>query len=494
MADSLIVKLGADTSEFKGGIHEAAEATREMGGALDEVGHALDHFNENTNRIQHHLLNNFLGFEAINHIREWASEAIKGAQETREQFEKLGKPIDDATRSLAGFGDNLASIKKGTAELTGSFLSLFTRAGEGWGMLINRLKGVSAEQEKVAEGAARGAAEQEKKLAEATKAHADDGKKAAEIETKIDEDKYKRGLALLSQADQIAEMTKKRTELEEQLASITGKSDADRLRSAQKKLEIDQLTDQIDAKQAQHTKENAQAEAEFLKEQASLDEKLKKAKFDLLKPADQLLDLQKQLLAVTVNVNNAHRDQETHKKDLIEKATIEKDIAEKTLEIEKAKTEELKKQSKAKMEAKGDLGVLKISSGFQTYNDPGEQAEYEKNLVAQAKQEIQYQIDEIQGKIDQYTNSGSSLGKYELPGLQSRLKALQGREQNVQSFVFDPNYSDAAGKGIFATQVSTIGDPLKLQTQQTDAIKQVAQGVDDLNNRLRTNGFGINGG
>lgn len=141
-----------------------------------------------------------------------------------------------------------------------------------------------------------------------------------------------------------------------------------------------------------------------------------------------------------------------------------------------------------------DVGATKLLSGFATYNDPGEQAEYEKNLVAQAKAEIGYEIADLQNKLDMYQKSGSSLGNYEIPGIRARIQALQGRAQNVQSFVFDPNYSDAAGKGIFASQVSTIGDPLKLQTQQTDAIKQVAQGVDDLNNRLRTNGFQINGG
>lgn len=493
MADSLIVKLGADTSEFKGGIHEAAEATREMGGALDEVGHALDHFNENTNRIQHHLLNNFLGFEAINHIREWASEAIKGAQETREQFEKLGKPIDDATRSLAGFGDNLASIKKGTAELTGSFLSLFTRAGEGWGMLINRLKGVSAEQEKVAEGAARGAAEQEKKLAEATKAHADDGKKAAEIETKIDEDKYKRGLALLSQADQIAEITKKRTELEEQLASITGKSDADRLRSAQKKLEIDQLTDQIDAKQAQHTKENAQAEAEFLKEQASLDEKLKKAKFDLLKPADQLLDLQKQLLAVTVNVNNAQRDQETHKKDLIEQATLEKDIAEKKLAIEKATTEELKKQNKEKTQ--GGL-IAGIGGGAQFNNASDATLEQISRTNRDKAAELSYAA-----KTTSYVGSDNVGYNLEAARLvaeaQNAEKELATRQQ-YRTLLGLPGGEDIARNSFtgnplqFDAFISQIQNTAGKQTDKNS--EKIVSGIDELNNRLRSAGFGINGG
>ena len=34
------------------------------------------------------------------------------AQEIRDEFEKLGKPLDNATRTLANFGDGLTDMKK----------------------------------------------------------------------------------------------------------------------------------------------------------------------------------------------------------------------------------------------------------------------------------------------------------------------------------------------------------------------------------------------
>lgn len=88
--------------------------------------------------------------------------AITNAQELRDEAEKTGKAVDDATRSVAQYGDAIGEAWQGAKNLATTTLSFFTRAGEGWGMIINRMRGVSAEQEKIAEGAARGAMAQEK--------------------------------------------------------------------------------------------------------------------------------------------------------------------------------------------------------------------------------------------------------------------------------------------------------------------------------------------
>lgn len=88
--------------------------------------------------------------------------AITNAQELRDEAQKTGKAVDDATRSVAQYGDAIGEVWQGAKNLATTTLSFFTRAGEGWGMLINRMRGVSAAQEKIAEGAARGAKEQER--------------------------------------------------------------------------------------------------------------------------------------------------------------------------------------------------------------------------------------------------------------------------------------------------------------------------------------------
>jgi len=241
----------------------------------------------------------------------------------------------------------------------------------------------------------------------------------------------------------------------------------------------------------QRAKKMADEDVAWYKKHVQQQQELRNLKLAALEPEERLKVLQSDQYALQQKITKEKHEGVDTLEDEIKAANLDKDVQQAILEILQKQANVVKEKT-ATMNASGDLGVLKISSGFQTYNDPEEQAQYEKGLVGQAKTEIQYQIDELQGKINAYLASGSALGKYELPGLQDRLKALQGRSQHVQDFVFNPNYSDAAGKGIFATQVSTIGDPLGLQKKQTDTLGDVNKGIDDLNNRLRSAGFGIN--
>ncbi len=142
------------------------------------------------------------------------------------------------------------------------------------------------------------------------------------------------------------------------------------------------------------------------------------------------------------------------------------------------------------MNASGDLGVAKAIGGIKISPDAGRQYDYDQALLASAGRDTQREIDTLQKQIDTYQSGGAGIGKFELPSLQGRLKALQGRQSHLQDYVFNPRYSDSAGQGLFASQVSTIGDPLKLQSQQTDVLKTVSKGIADINERLFNAGFG----
>lgn len=88
--------------------------------------------------------------------------AINGAQDLRSEFEKMGKAIPESVRSVAELGDNIDRLKRGTLELGITALSTFTRWGEAIGGTINRLRGISEEQEKIREASARAADEEER--------------------------------------------------------------------------------------------------------------------------------------------------------------------------------------------------------------------------------------------------------------------------------------------------------------------------------------------
>lgn len=133
--------------------------------------------------------------------------AITNAQELRDEAEKTGKKIDDSTRSVAQYGDALGELWQGTKNLTTTTLSFFTRAGEGWGMLINRMRGVTREQEKIAEGAARGAAEQEKAAAAL---YAKKTERAKSIDAEIEDQNEKNANVGLSKEELRLKLLEKR--------------------------------------------------------------------------------------------------------------------------------------------------------------------------------------------------------------------------------------------------------------------------------------------
>lgn len=144
---------------------------------------------------------------------------------------------------------------------------------------------------------------------------------------------------------------------------------------------------------------------------------------------------------------------------------------------------------KNQMQAMISLGAAKAAGGIRTYYDPIEQAEYERQLVESAQQQIAQDMSAVQEQINVLRKSGSSFGAFQIPALVQQLAALSYRQQHVRDYVFNPNYSDARGMGIFAEQVSSIGDPLQIQKKVTDALTSIGLGVGDLNQRLLTAGF-----
>lgn len=92
---------------------------------------------------------------------------INAAQEMRTEFEALGRTIPQSVRSVADFGDAIESAKRSIADLAITGLSFFTRFGESIGSAINRLRGISAEEERLNDQRARDADRLEKQRDEA---------------------------------------------------------------------------------------------------------------------------------------------------------------------------------------------------------------------------------------------------------------------------------------------------------------------------------------
>jgi len=112
---------------------------------------------------------------------------LNNAQEVRDELEKMGKPVDSATASVARYADSWDAVKKALQSTAVSGLGFFTQVGEGIGSLINRMRGVTAEQEAQRDQSAKDADRLEKQAKEKLLNHTELEKKAAEEKKKRDD-------------------------------------------------------------------------------------------------------------------------------------------------------------------------------------------------------------------------------------------------------------------------------------------------------------------
>lgn len=169
MADfSIKAFFGGDTSGLRAAIADANKAVNDFSKESKKAGISLG---------------SGLGFGVLLfQARRFFDAVINDAQKTRDEFEKVGRSVPDTVRSVAALADGIDSLKRTSIEWGTSFLSVITRAGEGIGMFINRLRGISREQEQQREEAARNADRLEKERDKAYAERASKEKARAERE------------------------------------------------------------------------------------------------------------------------------------------------------------------------------------------------------------------------------------------------------------------------------------------------------------------------
>jgi hypothetical protein len=202
--ESIIAYFGGDTSGLKRACGEAAAEVDKLNTRMGS-------------RLETKLVSSLFGIAAINAVRNWASEAIKGAQETRDEFEKLHKPLDATTRSLAGFGDGLAGLKSAAVISVGWVIAQFNHAGEAAGSLINRIRGISKAQEEMAMAGVRAFAAEETAIAKAREENSPEKLMAAEA--KLNEARRAAQLARFSDEGKLTLLKVEQLELERNIAA-----------------------------------------------------------------------------------------------------------------------------------------------------------------------------------------------------------------------------------------------------------------------------------
>jgi hypothetical protein len=205
----------------------------------------------------------------------------------REELEKQGKPIDDATRSVAAYADGWDNLKKGVGDVAIETLSYFTRAGEGWGHMINLIRGVSDEQMALRAQTQKDADEAEKRLAKSLEANSPEKLQAAA--EKLAAAMRKNQEAQLDGQAKINALNEDYNRLVDEALALGRGTVAFK----EKEIELATLAGTINAEQAKFDKaSHDQAKKDGEEEQALFDEQQKslekqaKAKADLLKAAE----------------------------------------------------------------------------------------------------------------------------------------------------------------------------------------------------------------
>lgn len=214
-------KVFADTSQFQREMRASVEGAKQVQRGLKDIGINVGRFLGVAGTVG-----------AFRHI-------ISSAMDLRTEIEKVGGAVDSSVASVARLGDGFAAIKTTTTEWGINALSFFTKAGEGYGMILNRLRGITKEQEAAAEATAAAATAQEKQLAKSRDTNSPEKLAAAERELAVE--RRRNTLADLDLNARLNALIAERQRAEQDLVSIAPKTVAYKT----KQLEIERLTGEV---------------------------------------------------------------------------------------------------------------------------------------------------------------------------------------------------------------------------------------------------------
>lgn len=123
-------RIYANASQFHREMKEAAAGAKAVQGGLRDIGINI---------------RQFLGVGAVIGL---FSKAANAAQEIRDHLEGAGRAVPPMIASAARYADQLDRLKSAASSGLASVLGFFTSAGEAYGSLINRIRGISAEEER----------------------------------------------------------------------------------------------------------------------------------------------------------------------------------------------------------------------------------------------------------------------------------------------------------------------------------------------------------
>jgi hypothetical protein len=463
---------------------------------------------------------------AIAEFVSLGKEAIANAQKQRDEYEKMAKPLDGATTSMARFGDAIDGIKKGTVTAVGFVVGGFTQLGDLIGSTINRMRGINEAQESIAEQSERAAKAQEaranklkeeqhdvERVAAARKAAAD-AEKQTRQEAMTDEQKFG---ALFMENVKIREQLRnieagttahfeKQRELQENISALRKADVAAVTKRAEAELAGIQQVGQLDItygeKRATLEKERAALQAELRSlqkgttEYAKAENDLRQKGIDLIKldrewrkattlDQAQTLELIKLEQKAKIGLTDAERARLSILRDQLKMNQLQYQIAE-LLEAkvtrgltpaEEKRLKELFKQVDSltvQIAQKEKLSAVVVDQTKSEANVTSEIRDQNKALQEQA--DLEKKITEE--KARQQTFYGVARTDYNDESnevIQARLLKNRTKIQELQ----EKSFGDSAGAFIYSYQIASLQNEINAMEQTLAARKNAAR-LDDL--------------
>lgn len=420
--------------------------------------------------------------------------ATENAQKLREESERLGRPLDYATASVAKLGDAFDQAKQFGADAATFIVSGYTMIGDEIGKVINRVRGITEAQEVFAERAAKAAEEAEKRLAKAREENNPD--KIREAERRLADARIEAAMKNADEVGKVFLLMQRELAIKEEIARVGEKT----VKGIELQGQLEKTRAEIIAEnrkdQEKLAKENEAAlDAEFkaIDETLAAREKLRKLKFDALSAGEQEVIIARE-------ISELEKEFRKLKLDGVETTDVEILLLEKTnelakirLEIEKKIREEGEKKPKPQQQVAELNRILIGIRGGSAFNDAStatlrEILSRNEAAAVEAERQARTAMADPFGAV-----RGTALGEA------ARLRA---ENQNIAKILAQRSEVDYLVKsfGMERARSSFSGDPLIFEslvqrfvedTRSTaDVQRENNQQLSDINQRLLKAGFG----
>ena len=412
--------------------------------------------------------------------------ATENAQKLREESERLGRPLDYATASVAKLGDAFDQAKQFGADAATFIVSGYTMIGDEIGKVINRVRGVTEAQEVYAERAAKAAEEAEKRLAKAREENNPD--KIREAERRLADARIEAAMKNADEVGKVFLLMQRELAIKEEIARVGEKT----VKGIELQGQLEKTRAEIIAEnrkdQEKQAKENEAAlDAEFkaIDETLAARDKLKKLKFDALSAAEQEVILAREMAALEKEFRQV-------KADGLETTDVEIQLLEKGNQLAKVRADIAKQtadQGERAVQAEVQKNRIMAFRGGATFNEQSDETlrEIIRRNQEQASRLQAEMIGQPQFVASLNLGEASRL-RFEAQNAQAILDAREDLRRNVRLM------------GVEGARQTFRGDPIVFEsmvqrfvedTRSTQEIqRENGRQLTDINQRLLKAGFG----